>query len=165
MQKSDSNKIKKIGIICSPGGHLDQALSVLDAFRNCDLFIVSYNFPSLKNFNYEGIKKIYLIKYFGDSYLEVFITLLVSIFSYFKIFFKERPNILFSTGSEIAIPAFYVGKFIFKSKLIYLESYVRTIEPNLTAKFVYRICDLFLVQHVSLLSKFGKKAKYSGSII
>ncbi len=164
LNKNKNNQIK-IGIICSPGGHLEQALSVLEAFKDCKVFIVTYDFPTLKGFEHRGVFRFYYLRYFGDSAIEVFFTLLVSCFSYFRIFLKERPKAVFSTGSEIAIPAFYIGKFLFGIKLIYLETIVRTTYPTVAAKFLYYISDLFLVQWESLLCKFGSKASYAGRII
>ena len=155
----------KVGIICSPGGHLEQALAILEAFKDCKVFIVTYDFPTLKGFEHLGVDRFYYLRYFGDSVTEVFLTLLVSCFSYIKIFLNEKPQAIFSTGSEIAIPAFYIGKFIFGIKLIYLETIVRTIYPTVAAKFLYWTSDLFLVQWESLLSKFGNKARYAGRIL
>ena len=81
------------------------------------------------------------------------------------IFLKERPRVLFSTGAEIAIPSFYIGKFIFQTKLIYLESGAQVFSPSLTGKWVYPIADLFLVQWEPLLKHYGSKAKYVGGLI
>lgn len=165
MPNSKKNNVKKIGIVCSHGGHLEDVLTIFDAFKGQRIFLVSYNIPTLQDFEFPGIQKFYYLRYCGDSMSKVFLSLIFSFFSYLSIFLKERPQIIFSTGSEIAVPAFYIGKFLFGAKLIFLEQFTRADEPSLTAKFVYRISDLFLVQRESLLSKFGKKAKYSGSIL
>jgi len=165
MIEPNKNKAKRIGIVCSHGGHLEDVLTIFDAFNDSEVFLVSYNIPTLKNFQFSGISKFYYLRYFGDSIVEIFLSLLLSCFSYIKIFLKERPQIIFSTGSEIVFPAFFIGKFLFSSKLIFLEQFTRVDEPSLTAKSVYYVSDLFLVQHESLLSKFGKKAKYVGSIL
>jgi beta-1,4-N-acetylglucosaminyltransferase len=85
-----------------------------------------------------------------------------------KIFFillKERPAILFSTGSEIAIPSFYLGKLLFRTKLIYLECSAQVYQASLTGRLVYPITDLFLVQWKPLLKRYGTKAKYVGGLI
>jgi len=155
----------KIAVISSAGGHLDDVLAVFDAFKDCNVFLVSYDVPTLKGFQYPGIEKLYYIKYFGASVIKVFPSLLLSCLTYLRIFLKERPQVIFSTGSEIAIPAFYIGKFFFGTKLIYLETISRTYKPTYTARLVYWISDLFLVQSESLLSKLGSKAKYAGSAI
>lgn len=165
MLNRDKNKSIKVAVVCSPGGHFEQALSVFDAFRDCEVFIVTYNFPTLETFEYPGVERLYQIRYFGDSIIQIFATLLFSCFTYMRIFLKERPQVIFSTGSEIAIPAFYIGKFIFGLKLIYLETVVRTERPTIAARVLYWISDLFLVQCEFLLSKFGSKAKYAGSVL
>lgn len=165
MLVENKKKNIKIGIVCSPGGHLEDVLAIFEAFKENNVFLVSIDFPTLRNFNYPGIDKLYYLKYFGDSIIEVFMTLLVSCYTYFRIFLRERPQVIFSTGSEVAIPAFYIAKFLFRAKLIYLEQFTRVNTPSLTAKFIYGISDLFLVQRKSLLPAFGKKAKYAGSIL
>ena len=81
------------------------------------------------------------------------------------VFLKERPRVLFSTGAEIAIPAFYIGKLLFRTKLIYLECSAQVDHRSLTGRWVYPIADLFLVQWESLLSQYGPRAKYVGGLI
>jgi beta-1,4-N-acetylglucosaminyltransferase len=162
--KGDKQKLK-VAIICSTGGHFEQAFRVLEAFNDCQNILITYNSPTLKDFQHPDLEKIYLLRYFGDSVMRVFVTLLFSCFTYIRIFLKERPQIIFSTGSEIAIPAFYIGKFLFRIKLIYLETILRIRYPTVTAKVVYWISDLLLVQWESLLPKFGGRAKYVGNIL
>ena len=165
MPDKNDNKKVKVAIICSTGGHFEQAFRVIEAFKDCDNILITYGSPTLKDFEHPDIEKIFLLKYFGDSVIRVFVTLLFSCFTYFRIFLKERPQIIFSTGSEIAIPAFYIGKFFFRIKLIYLETILRIQYPTVTARVLYWISDLFLVQWESLLPKFGSKAKYAGKIL
>lgn len=155
----------KIGIVCSAGGHLVQSLICLDAFKNHDIFLVTYNSPTLVNFQNGNISLIYFIKYLGDNLCEVFLALFIALFTFIKIFLKERPDVIFSTGSEIALPAFLVAKFLFRAKLIYLESLTRVSAPSLTGKILYYVSDLFLVQSELLLEKFGRRAKFKGSLL
>jgi UDP-N-acetylglucosamine:LPS N-acetylglucosamine transferase len=165
MPNKDKNKIIKVATVCSAGGHLEEALMFLEAFKDCEVFVVTYSSPTTEGFQYAGVERLYKLKYFGDSIIQVFVTLLFSCFTYIRIFLKERPQVIFSTGSEIAIPAFYIGKFLFGIKLIYIESFSRVHNPSFTARFVYWISDLFLVLWKPLLSKFGRKAKYAGRIL
>ena len=165
MQDKYDKKKVKVAIICSTGGHFEQAFRVLEAFKDSHNILITYDSPTLKDFEHPDIEKIFLLKYFGDSVIRVFVTLLFSCFTYIRIFLKERPQIIFSTGSEIAIPAFYIGKIFFGIKLIYLETILRIHYPTVTARVLYWISDLFLVQWESLLPKFGSKAKYAGKIL
>jgi len=159
------NKPVKVAVICSSGGHLEQALRVLEAFEECHVFLVTYNTPTLIDFQHPDFEKVYRLRYFGDSWMRIFVTLLFGCFTYIRIFLKERPQVIFSTGSEIAIPAFYIGKIIFRLKLVYLETVLRIHHPTVTARALYWVSDLFLVQWESLLPKFGSKAKYAGRIL
>ena len=78
---------------------------------------------------------------------------------------KEKPDIIVSDGGgEIAVPFCYIGK-ILGSKIIFIESLAKITTPTAAAKFINPIADLFLVQWKILLNKFGKKAKYWGSIL
>ena len=158
------SKKMKIGIVVSPGGHLAQALEVLSAFEGHEIFLISYKVPNLIGFSDERIKRVYLVTFIGAKRVRLFISLLVDLFSYLRIFLKERPDVLFSTGSEIAIGAFYMGKFLFRSKLIFLETASRVVDPSLTGKMLYSISDLFLVQWDTLLRKLGPKAQYKGCV-
>jgi len=149
-------KSKKIGLICSHGGHFTQLLEVREAFENCPTFLLTYKEVSTSN-----QENTYYIASIGRNPVAFF-------FGIIKIFFillKERPTILFSTGSEIAIPLFYFGKLIFGAKLIYLESCAQIFRPSMTGKWVYPITDLFLVQWEPLLKKYGPKVKYVGGLI
>ena len=147
---------QKIGLICSHGGHFTELLQVREAFEGYPTFLLTYKEVSTLN-----QKNAYYIANIGRNAVAF-------IFGVFKIFFvllKERPTVLFSTGSEIAIPPFYFGKFLFGTKLIYLESCAQIFRPSMTGKWVYPITDLFLVQCESLLRQYGPKAKYVGGLV
>lgn len=147
---------KKIGIISSPGGHFVEAMELMEAFEACDIFILSYDEMSIREF-----KNLYVIKNFSKNPA----LLIPGILKIIRIFFKEKPHILFSSGAEIAIPSFYIGKFLFRTKLIYLECSAQVFRPSITGKVIYPISDLFLVQWPTLLSKYGKKARFVGGLI
>lgn len=154
----------KIGIVVSGGGHLDEAIAILEAFKGQDIFLVTYKLSSLALYNHPKIKHIYFVNVKESKGIVLFFHLFINIFEFLFIFSKERPKVLFSTGSEIAIVPFFIGKFIFGVKLIFLETFTRVKNPSFTAKIIYPITNLFLVQWESLL-KIGSKAKFFGRII
>ena len=156
MSSDSIKKNKKIGVICSPGGHFSQALQVLEAFESHFTFFLTYREKATLN-----RQNTYYVKNIGKSP----IALIVGAIKIFFILWKERPDILFSTGSEIAVPCFYFGKFLFHTELIYLESGAQVYHPSMTGKWVYPITDLFLVQWEHLLKRYGSKAKYVGGLI
>ncbi len=155
----------KIGIVISGGGHLDEVLPLLDCFAGHDVFLVTYHQKSLLKFKHPLIKETYFTKLGGSWKISIMLNALVNLRELYFIFKKEHPDILFSTGSEIAILAFWLGKFFFRTKLIFLETVTRPKSPSLTAKVLYPITDLFLVQWENLLKNFGPKAQYKGRVL
>ncbi len=149
-------KGKKVGLICSPGGHLVEALQLLDAFQGSPFFFLTYKERSALN-----LKNAYYVANLAKSPLNS----VVGVIKIFFILLKERPDILFSTGAELAIPSFFMGKFLFRAQLIYLECSAQVFEPSVTGRWVYPISDLFLVQWDALLKRYGPKAKYVGGLI
>lgn len=166
----------KIGIICSWGGHLTQALNVLDAFKGHDCFLIIQKFPSVESLNLTQVSNLYYLKIFLNYGRRIkiyrnfclwpfmYFTLFLNSFQILKIFLVEKPDVLFSTGAEIAVIAFYIGKFLFKTKIIFLESITRIKDISHTGKIVMPITDLFLVQWEDLTKKY-KKASFLGSLI
>ena len=146
---------KKIGLICSAGGHFTEMLQLREAFKGHRIFVITYREKATLNQE-------------NTYYLETWRSptgFIVGLIKIFIIFLKEKPDILFSTGSEIAVPPFYLGKFLFRTKLIYLECSAQVYSPSLTGRWVYPITDLFLVQWESLLQHYGPKANYVGGLI
>ena len=149
-------KNNKIGLICSPGGHLVEVLQLLEAFEGYPIFFLTYKEKATRN-----RKNTYYIMNFARNPLH----LITGIVKILFIFLKERPKVLFSTGAEIAIPSFYIGKFLFRTRLVYLECGAQVYQPSLTGKWVYPLTDLFLVQWEPLLRQYGSRAKYVGGLI
>lgn len=149
-------KQKKIGLICSPGGHFTEILQLLEAFEGHPNFLITYKEKATLD---QGNT------YYMTNLARSPIALIVGVLKILIIFLKEKPDILFSTGSEIAIPSFYFGRFLFRTKLIYLECSAQVYQPSMTGRWVYPITDLFLVQWEPLLKRYGPKAKYVGGLI
>lgn len=146
---------------------MTQALRVLEAFERHDCFAVIQDFPTVHNIQLKGFRKTYQLPLWLQYSWPagVILTLIWNSFLLFGILLKERPKVLFSTGAEIAIPAFYLAKVLFRTKLIFLESLTRIEKPSLTGKWLYPITDLFLVQEPDLLPFYGPKAVFQGNLL
>ena len=147
---------KKIGLFCSPGGHFTELLQLAEAFEGYPSFLVTYKEKATLN-----QRNAYYLRNIAKSPF----ALIAGVLRVFFILLKERPEILLSTGSEIAIPSFYLGKFFFRTKLIYVECSAQVYESSITGRWVYPVTDLFLVQWEPLLKRYGPKAKYVGGLI
>lgn len=149
-------KSRKIGLICSPGGHYVEILQLLEAFEGHPTFFLTYKEETTAH-----QENTYYIPNLARNPF----SLILGTLKIFFVLLKERPRVLFSTGGEIALPSFYIGKFIFRMKLIYMECSAQVFNPSLTGKWVYPVTDLFLVQWKSLLKRYGPRATYAGGLI
>jgi len=144
----------KVALVCSHGGHLTELEALAEAFRGMDLFFVTY-----KAVRTESMPKAYSIENIRANPVRMLISLvLLSL-----ILAKERPTAIVSTGAEIAIPAFLVGKAM-GIRLVFVESLCRVSKPSLTGRLVYPLADLFLVQWESLRGAYGEAAEYCGAV-
>lgn len=160
----------KICLIASSGGHLAELEKLSDAFPNDKIFLVTYKERFL-NIKIKADRS-YLIKNFIVQQVDAFILLKILIFFFhffyissaqMAIFLKENPRIVISTGSEIAIPMFFIAK-VFRRKTIFIESICRTEDISLTGKIVIKICDLFIVQWPELVKRHPS-AEFHGNIL
>lgn len=158
------NKIKKLKklklcLVCSAGGHLTEISHLKNSYSKYPHFFITFkrqDTTELKKNN-----KVYFVK---DPSRNI-IKFLMSIFQNFLILLKEKPRAIISTGAGVAVPTCYLGKFLLKSKIIFVESFCRIKKPSLSGKIVFPIADLFFVQWEELLKKYGNKVIYRGAIV
>ena len=81
-----------------------------------------------------------------------------------RIFRRERPRAIISTGAEIAVSAAVIGK-LFRIPLIYIECGAQVYTPSTTGRILYYVADRFYVQWPELLAEYGPRAQYVGSLI
>lgn len=155
----------KIAVFVSGGGHLDEALSALESIEGHEWLLFTYNLKNLREFKHPLFEKVYFLSFFSSRSLMLYASLAAGFFQCLWIFLHERPQVLISTGSEIAILPFYLGKFLFGTRNIFLETVTRFQVPSATARVIYPASDFFLVQWKDLLKHFGPKAKYAGRIL
>jgi UDP-N-acetylglucosamine:LPS N-acetylglucosamine transferase len=145
----------KILLTCSQGGHVTEMLFLMDAFDGQDVVFLMYEHPTIRNLQYKThrIEKI-------DISMWRMLKAFQKIFTILK---KEKPDLIVSTGSEIAIPTFVIGKMM-GIKTVYIESWCRVKTKSGTGRLLYYIADVFLVQWPDLVRIYGKKARYEGGI-
>ncbi|WP_434685860.1 sugar transferase [Pseudanabaena minima] len=61
---------------------------------------------------------------------------------------KERPQIVMSTGAGVAVPFLVLAKYLFKTKVIFIESKTRIRDLSLSAKLLrsWKALDLLIVR-------------------
>lgn len=139
---------------------------MVEAFEDSNVYAITLDFPNMKDISFSCLKGIYKMPLWFNYSIKfgLPITLLISFFSILRIFLKHKPHMIFSTGSEIAVPAFLLGKFLFGAKVVYIECFTRIKSLSLTGKIVYRFSDRFLVQWPELAAQYDK-ALYRGRLI
>lgn len=159
MYKNKNEEVKKICLISSSGGHLEQIKQLKKVYKSYDCFyVVTYTKAT------EAMKeRHYIVKDLirNNKIVEV-LRIISMFFQQLKIFFKEKPQVILTTGAAVAIPMCIIGK-IFRRKVIYIESYARINSPNKTGRLIYKFADLFIIQWEEL-RKFYPNAVYGGAI-
>lgn len=148
----------KIGIVCSPGGHLFQAFLLKEWWVEHDHFWVCPASPDANDL----LEKEKLYVGYGPENRSITCFVKNLLFA-MKVLFKEKPNVLFSTGAGIAPPFFIVAR-LFNIKTVYLEPYDFINTTSLTARLIGPFSDVILVQHRTLLSKL-KRSVYWGAVL
>ena len=154
---------KKVLFISSTGGHFNELQQLSALFEKYDYHIITEKDDSTKNLKEEYKEKIDYLPYGTRSKLFTYIfkylyLCLKTIYLYIKI----RPKYIVTTGTHTAGPMCYLGK-LFRSKIIYIETFANRNRKTATGKLIYPIADLFIVQWKEMLELYPK-AIYGGAI-
>ena len=147
----------KICVIASAGGHLTEVLRIREAFEKYEHFFVTFNRADVKH-KLKG-KKVYFVRDPKRNPFKFFKNFIQSL----KIFLREKPDVIISTGAGMALSMLFIAK-IFKKKIVYIESMAAVYKPSLTGKIAYRLADLFIIQWKQL-KKYYPRAIYGGALI
>jgi UDP-N-acetylglucosamine:LPS N-acetylglucosamine transferase len=71
--------------------------------------------------------------------------------------------VIISTGAGVAVPFIYVGRLL-GIRTIYLESWTRVKGLSLSARLVYPVVDVMLVQWPEVAGKYAK-AMFKGQVL
>lgn len=165
---TDPQPPKKIALVCSAGGHLAEVMSIAWAAPgHHDFFLCITNFESVRDIKFNDFPRIYYAPAFWryQQPFGVAVSVLAALWTFVKIFRKERPDFIISTGAEIALPAFLINKLFFHKPALYVESLARTEAPSLTGRLCYRLASHIFVQWPAVLKNYGPKAEYHGRVI
>jgi len=149
----------KIGIACSPGGHLTEALQMLPILDKHKIFFYTIDVEHTR----KSLRK--HRRYLIQNPIRNPLKYLSIIFSSLSVLIKENPKVIISFGAGPTVPIALLGKLLFGSKLIYIECSAQVYEPSLSGKILYPFTDLFFVQWRYLKEKYGDKAIYGGLLI
>lgn len=69
---------------------------------------------------------------------------------------KERPTAILSTGAGPAVPFALIGRYLFGTRVIFVETMTRVDHPSMTARLMYWLADDFFYQWPELECYFPK---------
>lgn len=156
---------------CNVGGHFSQMMALSELFGLYNSVLVTDNeratrsMPQLKDITYievvnSGREK---VKANQSNRLNFVIGYLKSFIVYRRVWKKYRPKVIVSTGSNIAVPLFWIGK-IHGSKLIFIETRAKVYARSLTGILVRKFADKIYVQWPEMLSLYPE-AEYYGTLV
>ncbi|WP_315112818.1 PssD/Cps14F family polysaccharide biosynthesis glycosyltransferase [Clostridium intestinale] len=151
--------MKKICFAASSGGHFEQLLMLKPLMKKYDSFILTEKTPYKSN---KEETKCYYLNQINRKEGLFILKFILEFFMSLRIFIKEKPDAIISTGALITVPMCVICK-VFKKKVIYIESFAKIKSQTLSGKIVYKFADLFIVQWDNML-KFYPKAINGGSI-
>jgi len=151
--------MKRICLIGSSGGHFEQLMMLKPLIDKHGGFIVTEKTDYIVSV--KDIQTYYLKQVNRQEKKFVFL-MITNFIKSLKIFIKEKPDVVISTGALATIPMCMIGKML-KKKIIFIESFAKIDSPTLTGKFVYKFADQFYVQWESMLEVYPN-AIYKGAI-
>lgn len=134
----------KVALVSSVGGHLTELLALRSAYEGLAHF---YVFNDVTQFSPpEGVRA------YTVAHAERDARVLWNFVEFARIFLRERPTVMLSTGAGPAIPAAIVAKLM-GARVVYVETVAAVREPTLTGILMQGLADALYVQWPELLGK------------
>ncbi len=146
----------KICIVSSCGGHLTEVRELMPAYRDYGHFYVINERISVPP-DMEG--KVHFIRHSERDWL--FFT---NLWEAWQILRRERPDVILSTGAGPVVPFAIVGRLLFGTKVLFVETLTRIQKPSLTGRIMYRLAHEFFYQAEGL-GAFFPNGRYAGSLL
>ncbi len=147
----------KVALVGSSGGHLTHLYMLKPFWKNKERFWVTFDKEDARSILKD--EKMYPCYYPTNRNFK---NLIKNTVLAIKILYKEKPDLIISSGAAVAVPFFWLGK-LRGAKLIYIEVFDRIDKPTLTGRLVYPIADKFIVEWDEM-KKVYPKAINLGSI-
>lgn len=160
-------KIRGLTIICDRGGHLHNALKLVEQLgHGPDHFLITWGpeFESVKPLANHVFRIPYLFSWFGKrrwlNPIKIFLSILYSFFLALLL----RPKNVISLGATNVVFFCYWAK-LFGAKVIHIECMNQVESRSVTGRVLYPIADKLFVQWAGLEQLYGPKAEYAGWVL
>ena len=147
--------VPKLCLVSSSGGHWEQLQKLQPLIDKYDGFLITEKTKFPENAKYFMLQtdlkdKLMLPKMMVNSIRAL------------KIWAKEKPDFVITTGTMVAYP-FYLIAVLLRKKFVYIETFGRADMPTTAGKMMEKHSDLFIVQWESQVKHY-KKAIYGGCL-
>ncbi len=148
----------KICLAASAGGHTSQLLKLAESWNGYDVFCVTTTEVVREKLAEFG--SVYVVGECNRQHLWRVVKVLSRCIA---IVFKERPDVVISTGAAAGCILCFLGKMR-GAKVIWVDSITNVERMSLSGRMVRHIADLFLVQWPDLVNRY-EKVEFVGSLI
>ena len=148
----------RICLAASAGGHISQLLKLAASWDGYETFCVTTTEVVRNNLGKLG--EVYVVGECNRQHpLRVFAVFLRCL----RIVFKEKPDVVISTGAAAGCMLCFIGKII-GAKVVWIDSITNVERISLSGRMVRYIADLFLVQWPELAGRY-KRIEFVGTVI
>ncbi len=156
--RNKQGKPPKICLAASTGGHLTQLLRIEEAWRQMPHFFVTPGKPLPPRMT--GGAGAYAVCTANRQHP---FRVLKMFFQCVAILFRERPDVVVSTGAAVGCILCFLVKLT-RGKVVWMDFISQADRLTLSGRLVRPFADLFLVQWPALESRY-RNVKYVGSVI
>lgn len=146
----------KICIVSSCGGHLTEVRCLMPAYQTYEYFYVLNDKVILPA---DMLGRTYFIAHSERDW-----KFLLNLWEAFRILWKQRPTVILSTGAGPVVPFALVGRLLFHTRVVYVETITRIEKPSMTGKIMYYLAHDFFYQWEPLRTYFPK-GTYGGPLL
>jgi beta-1,4-N-acetylglucosaminyltransferase len=156
--RKDRPKPTRILLVCSPGGHLLEMLTLEQAWR--EGFARTWvTLPGPDVDHLLAGEEVVLAHGPTNRSLKNFVR---NVPLAWRTIRRHDPEVILSTGAALAVPFFLLGKLL-RRRLIYVESLTRIEGLSVTGRLVYPLADALFVQWPEAARR--ARLRYAGSVI
>jgi beta-1,4-N-acetylglucosaminyltransferase len=144
-------------LVCSPGGHLLELLSLRSAWTP-----FSRAWVTLAGDDTRSLLRGERVFFARGPTERNAINFLRNLVIASRVIGALRPAVVVSTGAAVAVPFAWVGR-LRGARVVYIESLTRIESPSLTGRLVMPVADRIYVQWPQLVGRV-RRARFAGSI-
>ena len=158
MSGNDKQKQLRICLAASAGGHVSQLLKLAECWNGYKTFCVTTTQVVRNNLGKLG--EVYVV---GECNRQHPIRVIAVFLRCSRIIFKERPDVVISTGAAAGCMLCFLAKML-GAKVVWIDSITNVERISLSGRMVRYIADLFLVQWPELADRY-EKVEFVGTVV